>query len=70
MFKPNIFYSGRKYREKDWVRRKVRHYPLQDLLPLLLLLLLLLPPPPRHVDSTIVSAEVEISQKAMFICTR
>ena len=27
----NIFYSGRKYTEKDWVRLKVRHYPLQTL---------------------------------------
>ena len=25
----NIFYSGRKYTEKDWVRLKKRHYPLQ-----------------------------------------
>ena len=24
----NIFYSGIKYTEKDWVRHKVRHYPL------------------------------------------
>ena len=24
----NIFYSARKYTEKDWVRHKVRHYPL------------------------------------------
>ena len=24
----NIFYSGRTYTEKDWVRFKVRHYPL------------------------------------------
>ena len=25
----NIFYSGIKYTEKDWVRHKVQHYPLQ-----------------------------------------
>ena len=25
----NIFYSGRKYTEKDWVQLKVRHYPLE-----------------------------------------
>ena len=25
----NIFYAGIKYIEKDWVRLKVRHYPLQ-----------------------------------------
>ena len=25
----NIFYSGIKYTEKDWVRHKVRHYALQ-----------------------------------------
>ena len=27
----NIFYSGIKYTEKDWVRHKVRHYPLQGI---------------------------------------
>ena len=27
----NIFYSGIEYTEKDWVRLKVRHYPLQSL---------------------------------------
>ena len=26
----NIFYSGIKYAEKDWVRLKAWHYPLQD----------------------------------------
>ena len=26
----DIFYSGRKYTEKDWVRPNVRHYPLQN----------------------------------------
>ena len=25
----NIFYSGIKYTEKDWVRHKMQHYPLQ-----------------------------------------
>ena len=25
----NIFYSGTEYTEMDWVRLKVRHYPLQ-----------------------------------------
>ena len=29
MFGLNIFYSGAEYTEKDWVRLKVRHYPLQ-----------------------------------------
>ena len=28
-FSLNVFYWGRKYTEKDWVRIKVRHYPLQ-----------------------------------------
>ena len=26
----NIFYSCRKYTEKDWVRLKMQHYPLQN----------------------------------------
>ena len=30
-FNLNIFYSCRKYKEKDWVRLKGRHYPLQVL---------------------------------------
>ena len=31
VFGLNIFYSGRKYTEKDWVQLKMRHYPLQML---------------------------------------
>ena len=27
----NTFYSHRKYTEKDWVRLRVQHYPLQDI---------------------------------------
>ena len=31
----NIFYSCRKYTETDWVRLKMRHYPLLQMLRLL-----------------------------------
>ena len=33
----NIFYSGRKYAKNDWVRLKVRRYPLPVLVKCLLL---------------------------------
>ena len=28
-FSFNIYFSDRKYKEKDWMRLKVQHYPLQ-----------------------------------------
>ena len=31
-FGVNVFYSGIMYTEKDWVRIKVRHYPIQLIL--------------------------------------
>ena len=37
----NIFYSGIEYADKDWVRLKVRHYPLQIVRAFVLLLRIL-----------------------------